>query len=187
MLTQPLGHELSDVGRGERAGVDNMAAPGRLGGGDGGPAIPTHVRPGILSDDLGPMTGVNDMAAHPVREGDMVRDKVGVIASFEEAGGLSALPGIEQANIETIQTVRGRGGPDLSGRDGVAAQEKVLLGALSSESTLHGALDHSMPPFDLPFRRTAQHAQFGDVEKAGEYRLDQLADGGLAHPASACD
>jgi hypothetical protein len=41
-------------------------------GSDFNPAIPTHLRPGILSNDLRPMPVVNHMVTHPVRECHMV-------------------------------------------------------------------------------------------------------------------
>jgi hypothetical protein len=133
------------------------------------------------------MPVVNHVVAQPVREGHMVTDKVRIISPFHQPSGLCLFSCIEETNIETIQTVRRRSRPDLTGRNRIAAQQKVLSLPLSIESTPHHSLDHSMSPFDVPFRSASKHTQLGCFEKVSELRLDQLADGGLTHPASACD
>ena len=98
---------------------------------DPNPAIPTRLRPGIPSNDFRPMPVVNHMVSHPVRECHMVRNEVRIISPFQQTGGLCFFCCIEEANIETIQTVRRRSCPDLPGRNWIAAQQKVLSLALS--------------------------------------------------------
>src|SRR5262249_49583083 len=164
-----------------------MTTPRRLDCGDANPAIPTHFRPGIPSNHLRPMPVVNHMVAHPVRECQMVTDEVRIISPFQQTGGLCFFSCIEEANIETIQTVRRRSCPDLPVRNRIAAQQKVLSLTLSIESAPYRPLHHSMSPFDLPFRSTSKHTQFGYFENLSEFRFDQLADCGLPYPASACD
>jgi hypothetical protein len=132
------------------------------------------------------MPVVNHMVAHPVRECHMVTDEPRIISSFPQPGGLCFFSCIKEANIETIQTVRRRRRPDLPGRDRIAAQQKVLPLTLSIKSAPYRPLHHSMSPFDLPFRSASEHTQFGYFENVSEFRLDQLADCGLTHPASAC-
>jgi hypothetical protein len=133
------------------------------------------------------MPVVNDMLAHPVRECHMVRDEVRIISPFQQAGGLRFFSGIEQANLETIETVRGGNRPDLPGRNRIAAQQKVLSLTLSIKGASDRPLHHSMPPFDVPFWSAAQHTQFGYLENIREFRFDQPANGGLSDSASACD
>ena len=106
MLTQPLSHEMSDLCRAQLARLNDISTPRRLDCGDPNPAIPTHLRPGILSNDLRAMAVVNHMVAHPVRECHMVTDEARIISPFQQTGGLCFFSCIEKANIETIQTVR---------------------------------------------------------------------------------
>jgi hypothetical protein len=187
MLTQPLSHEMSDLCRAQLARLNDMSTPRRLDGGEPNPAIPTHLRPGILSNDLRPMAVVNHMVAHPGCERQVVTDEVQIISPFQQTGGLCSFSCIEEANGETIQTVRRRSRPDLPWRNRIAAQQKVLSLTLSLESTQQRSLHHLMSPFDLPFRSASKHTQFGYFENVSEFRLDQLADCGLTYPASACD
>ena len=134
MQPQPLSHELGDLCWAQLARVNDMTTPRRLDCGDPHPAIPTHLRPGIASNDVRPMPVVNHMVAHPVRECHMVRDEVRIISALQQTGGLCSFSCIEEANIETIQAVRRRSRPDFSGRNGIAAQQKVLSRTLSIES-----------------------------------------------------
>jgi hypothetical protein len=133
------------------------------------------------------MPVVNYMVAHPVCERQVVTDEVQIISPFQKTGGLCFFSCIEEANGETIQTVRRRCSPDLSRRNRIAAQQKVLSHTLSLERAHHRSLHHLMSPFDIPFRSASKHTQLGYFENVSEFRLDQLADCGLAHTASACD
>jgi hypothetical protein len=133
------------------------------------------------------MPVVNHMLAHPGCECQVVTDEVQIISPFQKTGGLCFFSCIEEANGEPIQMVRRRSRPDLSGRNRIAAQQKVLSLTLSLESMQHRSLHHSMSPFNLPFRSAPKHTQLGYFENVSELRLDQLADCGFAHPASACD
>jgi hypothetical protein len=121
------------------------------------------------------MPVVNYMVAHPVRECHMVTDEVRIISPFEQTGGLCFFSCIEQANIETIQMVRRRGGPDLPRRNRIAAQQKVHSLTLSFERAPYRSLHHSMSPFDLPFRSASEHTQLGYFENVSEFRFDQFA------------
>src|SRR5436190_18094033 len=80
-----------------------------------------------------------------------------------------------------------RGRPNLSGRDRIAAEQKVLPLTLNIESIPHHPLHHLMSPFDAPFRSAAKHSKLGCFENVSKLWLDQLADCGLTHPARACD
>src|SRR5689334_5861268 len=162
MLAQPLSHEMSDLVRAKLARLNGVCTPGRLEGGDANPALPTHLRPGILGNDFRPMLVVHHMVAHPVGECQMVTNEARIISTFEQAVGLGLFSGIEQANMETIQTVRRRRGPDLPWRNRIAAQQEVLSVTLRVESAPNCPLHHSMPPFDLPFRSATKHTQFRD-------------------------
>jgi hypothetical protein len=133
------------------------------------------------------MPVVNHMEAHPVREGHMVRDEVRIISPFQQTGGLRFFSGIEQANLETVETVRRGSRPDFPGRNRIAAQQKVLSLTLSIKNVPHRPLHHSVPPFNVPLWSAPLHTQFGDFENISEFRFDQPADGGLPDPASACD
>src|SRR5688500_12009733 len=133
------------------------------------------------------MPVVNHMLTHPVRECHMARNEAQIIAPLQKARGLGLFSGIEEANGETIQMVRRRSGPHLSGWHRIAAQQKMPSLALSFESAPYRPLHHSMSPCDLPFRSASKHTQLEYLENVGELRLDQLADCGLAHPASAGD
>ena len=86
-----------------------------------------------------------------------------------------------------VQLVSGRSGPNLSRRDGIAAKQKVLPPTLNIKRMLHHLLDHAMPPRDAPLRGFTQHRKLTSFQNPGELRLDQLTNGGLTHPASACD
>ena len=110
-----------------------------------------------------------------------------IVSSFQQTGGLGAFAGVEQANLETIQTVGRRCCPDFPGRNRISGQEKVLSVTPNFQRPLDCALHHAMPPGNAPLRSAAQHAQLNRFENAGEFRLDKLADGGLAHSARACD
>lgn len=122
MLTQPLGHELSDLSRAQLARLNNIITPGRLDCSAPNPTIPTHLWPRILSDALRPMPMVNHMVAHPVRECHMVTDEFQIISPFQQTGGLCFFSCVEEANGESIQTVRRRSRPDLPGRNRISAQ-----------------------------------------------------------------
>jgi len=187
MLTQPLSHELSDLPRAYLARLNDITTPRRLDCSDLNPTIPTHLRPRILGNDLRPMPVVNDMVAHPVRERHMVTDEAQIVSSFQNTGRLRLFSCVEEANDKTIQMLRRRSRPDLSGRNRIAAQQKVLSLTPGLESTQHRSLHHSMSPFNLPFRSAPKHPQLGYFQVVSELRLDQLADGGLAYPASTCD
>jgi hypothetical protein len=118
------------------------------------------------------MPVVNHVVAHPVRECHRVRDEVRIISPFQQTGGLCSFSCIEEANIETLQTIRRRSRPDLPGRDRIAAQQKVLSLTLSIERAPHRPLHHSMSPFDVPFRSAFKHTQLGSFEKVSELRLE---------------
>jgi hypothetical protein len=133
------------------------------------------------------MPMVNHVVAHPVRECHMVTNEVRIISPFQQTGGLCFFSCIEEANIEAIQTVRRRSRPDLPGRNWIAAQQKVLSLTLCIERAPYGPLHHSMSPFDIPFRSASKHTQLRYVENVSKFRLNQLADCRLTHPASACD
>jgi hypothetical protein len=133
------------------------------------------------------MPVVNHMVAHPACERHLVTDEVQIISALQQTGGLCFFSCIEEANGETIQAVRRRSRPNLSGWNRIAAQQKVLSLTLSIKSAPYRPLHHSMSPFDLPFRSASKHTQLGYFENVSKLRLDQLADCGLAHPASSCD
>ena len=78
------------------------------------------------------MPVVNHMVAHPVRECHVVGNEFRILSPFQQTGGLCFFSCIEQANIETSQTVRRRSRPDLAGRNRIAAQQKVPSLTLSS-------------------------------------------------------
>jgi hypothetical protein len=133
------------------------------------------------------MPVVNHMAAHPGCECHVVRDEVQIISPLQKTGGMCLFSGIDEANGEMIQMFRRWSRPHLPGRNRIAAQQKVLSLLLKLEGTHDSSLHHSMSPFDLPFRSASKHSELGYFENVSELRLEQLADCGFAHPASACD
>jgi hypothetical protein len=133
------------------------------------------------------MPVVNHMVAHPVRECHMVTDEFRIIPPLQQTGGLCFFSCVEKANMQAIQMVRRRRRPDFSGRNRIAAQQKVFPLTLNIESAPYRPLHRSMSPFDVPFRSASKHTQLRYFENVSEFRFDQLADCGLAHSAGACD
>lgn len=164
-----------------------MRAPWGLIGSDPNPAVPTHLRPCILGNDLRPVPVVRDMVSHPSRECDVMSDQAHVISASRQAAGLGWLIRIEETNSEAFETLRRRRRPNFAGRNGIAAQKEVFSLLLNLESPLHRSLNRSMAPFDIPLRSAAEHPEFSRFQDVGELRFDQFTDSGLAHAAGARD
>jgi hypothetical protein len=130
---------------------------------------------------------IKDVVAHPIGEGKMARNETWIFPARQQTGGLSAFGRIQEADCQVVQLVSRRSGPNLSGRDGITAEQKVLSAALNRKRVLNHLIDQSMAPGDVPLGRVAKHGQFSSFENPREFWLDQLANGGLTHSAGTGD
>ena len=178
---------MSYLSRALSARIDDMAIPRRLSRRAPDPALPTHRRPGILSDNIGTIRVIKDVVAHPVRKCHVAPDEI-LDPPRVPQDGPSELSGlIQEADFEAVQLVSRRSGRNLARRNGITAEQEVLSAALNLKRVSHHLIDHPMAPCDVPLGRLTKHGKLSRFENPGELWLNQLANRGLTHSASARD
>lgn len=147
------------------------------------PALPAHLVPAVVKQNLGPMAMVSGVLAHPVGKGEVMRKQFWVVAPGKQACALGVGRGVEQADGDAGELVsRGRG-VELAGRHGVAAEQEVPARPLRLQRALHGELNRLLAPAQTPLGGEAERGQLDGDQVATESRSDAAANRGLPHAA----
>ena len=115
-------------------------------GGQGGDAVPAHLIPAVGRHYLKHVEGVCGLLAHPIREGVMVNEEGGVVASGLQAGGLCLRGGVEEAQCDAVEKGRGWRSGDLDGCNWVATEQEMAFLTLKLNRTLDSQLGRPLPP-----------------------------------------
>jgi hypothetical protein len=141
----------------------------------------------MLTDDVRPISMVDDLVTQPIGKRDVVGDERLIIAASEEPCALRFLGRIEQTDGEAPELIGRRRRQDFARRNRIAAEQEVPAGDSCVERAAHHAFDHSVTPRQVPLRLFAKTRQLGDLEHVGELRFDQPSNGRLPDPARAGD
>src|SRR5437660_1744574 len=119
-----------------------MAAPGQPGLIVANPSIPAHFGPRVLTDDIGTVSMVDYVVAHPLRERHVVRNKTLVVSACGQPPALRFLGGVEQADGQVIETIGRWCGEDFAGRNRIATEQEMPPLALTVKRAAHQSLHH---------------------------------------------
>src|SRR2546425_1151683 len=103
LLSDPLRHEPAHIDGAPLTCVDHMTAPRPRDLLLSNPAIPAHLGPRVLQDDIGTVSMINHMVAHPLREGEVVGNEALIITPCDQPSALRLFRSIKQTDDELLQ------------------------------------------------------------------------------------
>jgi hypothetical protein len=97
------------------------------------------------------------MAAHPVRERDVVHEQGRVVATGGQPGSLSVPGDVEQADRDTVELVSRRCSDQLTRGDGVSGQQQIPTVHVKFKRAAHDHLTRLLTPSERGNARNLHH------------------------------